>query len=146
MNSVFAQYEELSSPQFAVINLSLRLRLITANFGLDNSSYRAQPHSIIVNYYVFFTTLLAAAERVVTCVGSSNSRSQFFQRKSLLCYITCHCHPLGHERIESWTSGLLLILTRVAKITWGLQSLDLWLQIYNPIWYLFVVLSASSDF
>ena len=50
MNSVFAQYEELSSPQFAVINLSLRLRLITANFGLDNSSYRAQPHSIIVNY------------------------------------------------------------------------------------------------
>ena len=49
MNSVFAQYEELSSPQFAVINLSLRLRLITANFGLDNSSYRAQPHSIIVN-------------------------------------------------------------------------------------------------
>ena len=50
MNSVFAQYEELPSPQFAVINLSLRLRLITANFGLDNSSYRAQPHSIIVNY------------------------------------------------------------------------------------------------
>ena len=42
MNSVFAQYEELSSPQFAVINLSLRLRLITANFGLDNSSYSAQ--------------------------------------------------------------------------------------------------------
>jgi mRNA-degrading endonuclease RelE of RelBE toxin-antitoxin system len=36
--------------QFAVINLSLRLRLITANFGLDNSSYRAQPHSIIVKY------------------------------------------------------------------------------------------------
>ena len=51
MNSVFAQYEELPSPQFAVINLSLRLRLITANFGLDNSSYRAQPHSIIVKYY-----------------------------------------------------------------------------------------------
>jgi hypothetical protein len=50
LNSVFAQYEELSSPQFAVINL--RLRLITANFGLDNSSYRAQPHSIIVKYYV----------------------------------------------------------------------------------------------
>ena len=50
MNSVFAQYEELPSPQFAVINLSLRLRLITANFGLDNSSYRAQPHSIIVKY------------------------------------------------------------------------------------------------
>jgi hypothetical protein len=49
LNSVFAQYEELPSPQFAVINLSLRLRLITANFGLDNSSYRAQPHSIIVN-------------------------------------------------------------------------------------------------
>jgi hypothetical protein len=48
LNSVFAQYEELSSPQFAVINLSLRLRLITANVGLDNSSYRAQPHSIIV--------------------------------------------------------------------------------------------------
>jgi hypothetical protein len=35
LNSVFAQYEELSRPQFAVINLSLRLRLITANFGLD---------------------------------------------------------------------------------------------------------------
>ena len=50
LNSVFAQYEELSSPQLAVINLSLRLRLITANFGLDNFSYRAQPHSIIVNY------------------------------------------------------------------------------------------------
>jgi hypothetical protein len=50
LNSVFAQYEELSIPQFAVINLSLRLRLITANFGLDNSSYRAQPHSIIVKY------------------------------------------------------------------------------------------------
>jgi hypothetical protein len=33
-----------------IINLSLRLRSITANFGLDNSSYRAQPHSIIVNY------------------------------------------------------------------------------------------------
>ena len=49
MNSVFTQYEELLSPQFAVINLSLRLRLITANFGLDNSSYRAQPHSIIAN-------------------------------------------------------------------------------------------------
>ena len=46
MNSVFAQYEELSSPQFAVINLSLRLRLITANFGLDNSSYRAQPQLV----------------------------------------------------------------------------------------------------
>ena len=30
--------------------LSLWLRLITANFGLDNSSYRAQPHSIIVKY------------------------------------------------------------------------------------------------
>jgi hypothetical protein len=28
---------------------TFRLRLITANFGLDNSSYRAQPHSIIVN-------------------------------------------------------------------------------------------------
>jgi hypothetical protein len=52
LNSVFAQYEELSSPQFAAINLSLRLRLITANFGLDNSSYRAQPHSIIVNYHL----------------------------------------------------------------------------------------------
>jgi hypothetical protein len=26
--------------------------LITANFGLDNSSYRAQPHSIIVNYRI----------------------------------------------------------------------------------------------
>ena len=52
MNSVFAQYEELPSPQFAVINLSLRLRLITANFGLDNSSYRAQPHSIIVKYVI----------------------------------------------------------------------------------------------
>ena len=50
MNSVFAQYEELPSPQFAVINVSLRLRFITANFGLDNSSYRAQPHSIIVKY------------------------------------------------------------------------------------------------
>jgi hypothetical protein len=50
LNSVFAQYKELSSPQFAVINLSLRL--ITANFGLDNSSYRAQPHSIIVNYCI----------------------------------------------------------------------------------------------
>jgi hypothetical protein len=50
LNSVFAQYEELSSPQFAVI--SLRLRLITANFGLDNSSYRAQPHSIIVKYNI----------------------------------------------------------------------------------------------
>ena len=56
MNSVFAQYEELPSPQFAVINLSLRLRLITANFGLDtNSSYRAQPHSIIVNCRVEYT-------------------------------------------------------------------------------------------
>jgi hypothetical protein len=54
LNSVFAQYEELSSPQFAVINLSLRLQLITANFGLDNSSYRAQPHSIIVNNYTDF--------------------------------------------------------------------------------------------
>jgi hypothetical protein len=53
LNSVFAQYEELSSPHFAVINLSLRLWLITANFGLDNSSYRAQPHSIIFNYYLF---------------------------------------------------------------------------------------------
>ena len=53
MNSVFAQYEELSSPQFAVINLSLRLRLMTANFGLNNSSYRAQPHSIIVKYSPF---------------------------------------------------------------------------------------------
>jgi hypothetical protein len=42
LNSVFAQYEELSSPQFAV------------NFGLDNSSYRAQPHSIIVNYYLLY--------------------------------------------------------------------------------------------
>ena len=59
MNSVFAQYEELPSPQFAVINLSLRLRLITANFGLDNSSYRAQPHSIIVNYYLFKKILVS---------------------------------------------------------------------------------------
>ena len=49
MNSVFTQYEELSSPQFADIDLSLRLRMITANFGLDNSSFRAQPHSLIVN-------------------------------------------------------------------------------------------------
>jgi hypothetical protein len=54
LNSVFAQYEELSSPQFAVINLSLRLRLITADFGLDNSSYCAQPHSIIVKYCIVF--------------------------------------------------------------------------------------------
>jgi hypothetical protein len=51
LNSVFAQYEELSSPQFAVINLSLRLRLIMENFRLDNSSYRAQPHSIIVKWF-----------------------------------------------------------------------------------------------
>jgi hypothetical protein len=54
LNSVFTQYEELSSPQFAVFNLRLRLRLITANLGLDNSSYRAPPHSIIVNYRVIF--------------------------------------------------------------------------------------------
>jgi hypothetical protein len=35
----WARYEELSSPKFAVINRSRRLRLITANWGLDNSSY-----------------------------------------------------------------------------------------------------------
>jgi hypothetical protein len=40
------------APQCAVINLSLRLRLITANFGLDNSSYRAKPHSIIVKCHL----------------------------------------------------------------------------------------------
>ncbi len=33
---------------------SLRLRLITANFGLDSSSYRAQPHPIIVNYKILY--------------------------------------------------------------------------------------------
>ena len=38
----WAQYEELSSPTFAVINRSRRLRLITANWGLDNSSYCAK--------------------------------------------------------------------------------------------------------
>jgi hypothetical protein len=37
-----ARYEELSSPKFAVINRSRRLRLITANWGLDNSSYCAK--------------------------------------------------------------------------------------------------------
>jgi hypothetical protein len=25
---------------------------LSANFGLDNSSYRAQPHSITVNYII----------------------------------------------------------------------------------------------
>jgi hypothetical protein len=38
----WARYEELSSPKFAVINRSRRLRLITANWGLDNSSYCAK--------------------------------------------------------------------------------------------------------
>ena len=66
MNSVFAQYEELSSPQFAVINLSLRLRLMTANFGLNNSSYRAQPHSIIVKYCPF-AILSADSWRQLQC-------------------------------------------------------------------------------
>ena len=32
-----------------VIRLSLRLRQITQNFGLDNYRYHAQPHPIIVN-------------------------------------------------------------------------------------------------
>ena len=35
----WTRYEELSSPKFAVINRSRRLRLIMANWGLDNSSY-----------------------------------------------------------------------------------------------------------
>ena len=68
MNSVFAQYEDLPSPQFAVINLSLRLRLITANFGLDNSSYRAQPHSIIVKY------LSPSRRREAPCEGTNSPR------------------------------------------------------------------------
>ena len=38
----WGRYEELSSPKFAVINRSRRLRLITANWGLDNSSYCAK--------------------------------------------------------------------------------------------------------
>jgi hypothetical protein len=37
----WARYEELLSPKFAVINRSRRLRFITANWGLDNSSYCA---------------------------------------------------------------------------------------------------------
>jgi hypothetical protein len=41
----WARYEELSSPKFAVINRSRRLRLITANWGLDNSSYCAKTES-----------------------------------------------------------------------------------------------------
>ena len=32
------------------INASLRLCLIKANVGLDNSLYQAQPRSIIANY------------------------------------------------------------------------------------------------
>jgi hypothetical protein len=36
----WARYEELSSPKF--INRSRRLRLITANWGLDNSSHCAK--------------------------------------------------------------------------------------------------------
>jgi hypothetical protein len=38
----WARYEELSSLKFAVINRNRRLRLITANWGLDNSSYCAK--------------------------------------------------------------------------------------------------------
>ena len=75
MNSVFAQYEELPSPQFAVINLSLRLRLITANFGLDNSSYRAQPHSIIVNNMDWLPRYQGNA---VNTTFSGSARNHFF--------------------------------------------------------------------
>ena len=78
MNSVFAQYEELSSPQFAVINLSLRLRLITANFGLDNSSYRAQPHSIIVKYSV--TDLIFTNTKII---DKSNHWSLILYQESI---------------------------------------------------------------
>jgi hypothetical protein len=67
LNEVFTQYEELSSPKFAVINLSLRLRLIRANFGLDNSSYRAQPHSIIVNYYYTYIFGKVAESNCIKC-------------------------------------------------------------------------------
>ena len=42
-------YQALSLP----FNINLSLRLITENVGLDNSSYRAQPHSIIVNYKTY---------------------------------------------------------------------------------------------
>jgi hypothetical protein len=49
----WARYEELSSPKFAVINRSRRLRLITANWGLDNSSSVVRkPNSIIVLLFI----------------------------------------------------------------------------------------------
>jgi hypothetical protein len=38
--------ETLAKPKFKNY---WKIGKITANFGLDNSSYRAQPHSIIVN-------------------------------------------------------------------------------------------------
>jgi hypothetical protein len=53
LNSVFAQCEELSSPQ------------ITANFGLDNSSYRAQPHSIIIELINPFENFAIAPPKIL---------------------------------------------------------------------------------
>ena len=85
MNSVFAQYEVLPSPQFAVINLSLRLRLITANFGLDNSSYRSQPHSIIVNCAITFnpTINLRKAQQTTRVVRKLSKRKQAVHQNTI---------------------------------------------------------------
>jgi hypothetical protein len=63
-------YQALSLPLST--SLGLRLRLITANFGLDNSSYRAQHHSIIVKYMLVNSILLkhSAVSALLFCMQS----------------------------------------------------------------------------
>ena len=102
MNSVFAQYEELSSPQFAVINLSLRLRLITANFGLDNSSYRAQPHSIIVKCH-------EQCDQMSTSFPGLSCEGEVERRES---------HGLGQSILHSdWLTPYCLKITELIETT-----------------------------
>jgi hypothetical protein len=42
---------------YQALSSGLIIKPEVANFGLDNSSYRAQPHSIIVNCWVPTTVL-----------------------------------------------------------------------------------------
>ena len=57
MNSVLARYEELLRPRFALS--------VNTNFCLNNSSYPARPHSIIVYYNVNLSYLSNAIKKII---------------------------------------------------------------------------------
>jgi hypothetical protein len=94
----------ISSPKFVVINRSRRLRLITANWGLDNSSYCAKTkfNNCFIIYLKNSKFLVSPSAAVVVIISMASAsrydsrrhsnmaqtRPNFFHIDSLMSFFT----------------------------------------------------------